>query len=95
VVSIEIAANGAWSLRGSLRGTHGASRYTSRQKLGTFGFPSFSRAPGMRRAGLLATLPPAPDRPQSGGRLDAITGDASPTSQESSAVAATHASGRP
>jgi hypothetical protein len=29
VVSIEIAADGAWSLRGSLRGIHGAPRYAS------------------------------------------------------------------
>ena len=82
MVSIEIAADGAWSLRGSLRGIHGAPRYTSRPKLGTLGFPPFSSPPGMRRAGLLATLPPALDRSQLGGHIDAITGDASPTLQK-------------
>jgi hypothetical protein len=75
VVSIEIAADGAWSLRGSLRGIHGAPRNTSRQKLGTLGFPSCARLPGTRRPGLLAALPPALDRLQSGGLIDTIAGD--------------------
>jgi hypothetical protein len=36
----------------------------------------------MRRAGPLATLPPALDRSQLGGHIDTITGDASPTLQK-------------
>src|SRR5882724_13382699 len=44
-------------------------------KLETLGFPSCARLPGTRRPGLLAALPPALDRRQSGGLIDTIAGD--------------------
>jgi hypothetical protein len=75
VVSIEIAADGASSLRWELSGHPRSAPVYLDVKLETLGFPSCARLPGTHRPGVLAALPPALDRLQSGGLIDTIAGD--------------------